>query len=358
MVGLRAVAAALLLWAGSAAVAEEAPQLLLIATGGTIAAVADGRGGYVSGELSAEVLIAAVPELERLARLETVQLVNIGSQDMTPTIWLDLARTIYQARRELPERAIVITHGTDTLEETAFFLDQCCSAGAPIVLTGAARPATAPGADGPANLLDAVRVALDPASHRRGVVAVKAGQVHAARRVSKRRADGVAGFESPTGGPVGRISGGQVRYFGSPDRAARADLNPAPIEALPAVAIVHMHAGAEPALLSMLPELGYRAVVLAGVGNGNASAGMLAGLGELREQGLLVVRSSRSAAGWVSPDIEIDDAGLGFVAAADLSPAKARILTQLLLHFEVEAARHQALFNQVEPIDWRRAAGR
>ncbi|TVR94358.1 MAG: asparaginase [Wenzhouxiangellaceae bacterium] len=339
-------------WLCGSALAEELPAVLMIATGGTIAAVADGQGAYVSGELSPEVLVTAVPALAEMARLETQQLVSIGSQDMTPVIWLQLAKAIYQARQSEPDRAIVITHGTDTLEETAFFLDQLFPTGAPIVLTGAARPATVPGADGPANLLDAVRVALSADSRQRGVLAVKAGQIHAARQVSKRRAEGVAGFESPNGGPLGRISGGQVRFFRAPERLTQADLEPDLIHELPAVAIVHVHAGASSELLSVLPDLGYKAVVLAGVGNGNASAGMLATLGNLREKGLAVVRSSRSAAGWVSANVEIDDVALGFVAAADLPPAKARILLMLLLAFDVEFDRYQALFNQTRPIDW------
>lgn len=337
-----------LLLTATHALAEELPRIAILATGGTIAGV--GRSptdaGYDAGRLSIEALLVTVPQLREIAELRGEQIANVPSQDMTEEIWLALARRVDALLGTDDVDGIVVTHGTDTLEETAFFLDLVIAGPEPVVLTGAARPATALSADGPRNLLDAVRVAAASAARGRGVMVVFAERIHAAREVTKTAAESVVPFESPSSGPIGSIAAGEVRFAAHaaqrPVRPARFALGDA--TALPRVEIVYAHAAMGADLIRAAAAAGARGIVVAGVGNGNMSAAAIAALAAAAEKGVVVVRSSRTGAGAVARNIEIDDDALGFVAAGDLNPQKARVLLQLALIRARDPGRVQALF--------------
>jgi L-asparaginase len=323
-------------WAGQA-MAESAkdakPRIAILATGGTIAgSKADPNTRYRSGTTTVEMLVSAVPSLSNVATIEAEQVSNVGSQDMNEEIWARLAARVAALRARPDVAGIVITHGTDTLEETAMFLDLLFPTGKPIVLTAAMRPSDAVSADGPRNMLEAAIVASSPAAADRGALVVLNDVIHAARRVSKIDTGDINAFASDERGLLGRVDEGKVRFFADPPPARQAVAVPLPIPArLPKVAILYSHAGVDPDLVRVLPSLGYRGIVLAGVGNGNTSKAMLDALAEAARKGMVVVRASRVPAGSVLSDVEVDDKALGFEAALDLNPQKARVALQLRL---------------------------
>ena len=226
-----------------ASASDGLPRILVLATGGTIAGKASGTSaiGYTSGQLTGKDLIAAVPGVEKLAELSTDQVSNIGSQDMNDEVWLKLYNRIKQAFANDEADGIVITHGTDTLEETAFFLEQVLPSDKPVVLVGSMRPSTALSADGPANLYAAVKVATHPDSKGRGVLVVLNDIIHETRDVTKTDTSAVQTFESPNAGPVGYVDPAAVRFL----HAARAYPRPrfrAPTKVpMPRVDIIYSH---------------------------------------------------------------------------------------------------------------------
>ena len=317
------------------------PRVLLLATGGTIAGVASPTSAlnYEAGRVPARDLLRAVPEIQDLAEITPEQVSQIGSQDMTDEIWLRLARRIETAFKERQADAVVITHGTDTLEETAFFLEQVLSSDRPVVLVGAMRPSNARSADGPANLYEAVQVATSPEARGRGVLVVLNDQVFESRQVTKTHTSALQAFEAPGVGPVGTVEPGSVRFL---EPAAP---YPRPRFALPAqgplprVDIVygHSHMTADPIREALAG--GARGLVLAGVGDGNTSKAALEALAEAAARGIPVVRSTRVGSGVTHRNAEVDDDRLGLAASLDLNPQKARILLQLLIQSGVTGPR-------------------
>ena len=315
--------------------------MLLLATGGTIAgtATAGGTTTYQAGRLSAETLVRAVPGLGEVADLRTEQISNIGSQDMSDEVWLQLARRIEKAFADDEADSVVITHGTDTLEETAFFLEQVLSTDRPVVLVGAMRPSTALSADGPANLYQAVQVAADPNAGGWGVLVVLNDLVFKPRNLTKTHTTALQAFQAPLSGPVGTLDSGSLRFLVSHPTQPPSPL-PLPDRApLPRVDIVYSHAGMTAAPIREAVAGGARGLVLAGVGNGNTSQAALEALAQAARSGVLVVRSSRVAAGPTLRNAEVDDDRMGFAASLDLNPAKARILLQLLIQSGVRDIR-------------------
>jgi L-asparaginase len=251
---------------------SDLPQLVVLATGGTIAGAGntpEGRG-YRSAALTIEALLDSLPQARELANLTGEQIAQVGSQDLGPPEWLDLAR---HARRHLEGGAdgIVVTHGTDTLEETAFFLDLVLDQAQPVVVTGAMRPATGLSADGPRNLLDSVRVARDPAARGRGVLVVLDESIHTARGVTKTNTSHVSTFQSPDIGAAGAIVGGRTVFFRhARDRGPRAVPALDDVQGLPRVDVLHACAGMAADQVEASLAAGARGLILAGVGNGNA----------------------------------------------------------------------------------------
>ena len=309
------------------------PKLVVLATGGTIAgegATAEGKS-YRSAALSVAGLLEAVPQASELAHLTGEQIAQVASQDLVPAQWLALARRA-RAHLEAGADGLIVTHGTDTLEETAFFLDLVLNHDAPVVVTGAMRPATGLSADGPRNLLDSVRVARNPDARGRGVLVVLDETVHSAWGVTKTNTSHVSTFQSPDYGAAGAIVGGRpVFYRGQRERKPRAAVTLEGVHDLPRVDVLYACAGMSADLVLASLDAGARGLVLAGVGNGNAPRPVLDALAEAAQQGVPVVRSSRSGSGFVARDVEVDDTALGFVASGSLGPAKSRVLLMTAL---------------------------
>lgn len=324
------------------------PRLRLLATGGTIAGAQTGGDsrGYRAATLSIEALIAAVPQLATLAAIEVEQVAAIGSQDMDDTVWLALA-TRTQVALDAPDIAgVVITHGTDTMEETAFFLNLVLRTTKPVILVGAMRPATAISADGPMNLYNAVAVAAHPAAGGRGVLVVANDEIHFAREIAKTNTTQIGTFDSGHRGLAGLVNAGRLHLYAPPVRrhTGASEFSVAGISTLPRVDIVYAHAGMGRELIDAAVRAGARGLVIAGVGDGNLSAVAVAAATAAVRAGVAVVRSSRTGGGVVERNIEINDDELGFVAADELNPQKARVLLMLGLTRTQEAAELQQLF--------------
>ncbi|MFT7773036.1 asparaginase [Roseateles sp.] len=298
-----------------------ADLIVILGTGGTIAGTAktasDGVG-YTAAQLSVEDLLAAVPALAG-RRLEAHQVAQLDSKDMDFLTWQRLATAVHAQLARPEVRGIVITHGTDTLEETAYFLHRVLAPAKPVVLTAAMRPATALAPDGPQNLFDAVQVAAAPAAA--GVVVALAGRVHDAIQVRKTHSYRVDAFESADGALVARVEEGAVRQIGCWPGGEALGLARVsrPAERWPRVEIVMNHVGASGVVVDALRALGIDGLVAAGTGNGTLSATLEAALREAHMAGVKVWRSTRCDAGPV-----MDLPGL-LPGAGALSPVKARI---------------------------------
>ena len=322
-------------------------KVVILATGGTIA----GRGemgretNYRSGEIGAEELLAGVPGLERLAVPEIHQVANVNSDDISAAHWLELERIIRE-RAEDPEVAgFVITHGTDTLEETAFFLHLTVKTDKPVVLTGSMRPATATSADGPGNLYAAVAAAVSPEAAGRGVLAVFADRIYSAREVQKVSTFALEAFNGRDYGCLGYVL---------EDRAVFVQQNrkPAPEEVfavaglteLPPVAVLYFTVDADPALVLYAAEISC-GLVLAGGGNGNYSLRWKEAVEKLVRRIFPVVRCSRTGNGPITRDDGFDCSG-NVIRGGNLPPAKARILLQLALTQSSSPAELKAAFER------------
>ncbi len=289
----------------------------LLATGGTIAGEADPASGgarYTAGVRPVEALVAAVPGLAAHA-LTAEQVLSLDSKDMTPADWLTILSAARRALGEPATDGLVILHGTDTLEETTWFLHLSLPPGKAVVVTGAMRPADHPAADGPANLLAAVRLAASPAARDKGVLVVMNGTPHGARDVVKARTHGLDAFESAADWTAARPDG----------RFADVDFAP-----LPRVDILPGYAGAPPDLIDASVAGGARGLVLALAGHGSVPASWLPALRRARNDGVAIVRASRCA-GPVIRNANADDDGEGWLTAGSLPPPKARIALMLSL---------------------------
>ncbi len=204
--------------------AQQLPRVIILATGGTIA----GAGtSATEQDIRPEkfllmILIGAIPDVKKIANITGEQISSIGSQDMTIDIWKKLAVRINQIYANKEAEAVVVTHGTDTQEETAYFLDLVVPSEMPVVLTGSMRPATAISADGPKNLYDAITVASDPKTKGRGVLVSFNEGIYDAREVMKLSTTKVEAFGSPNSGPVGQVYDGKVEYYMKADTRSKA----------------------------------------------------------------------------------------------------------------------------------------
>ena len=318
----------------SAPHAVSRPKILLLSLGGTINASATRASRrYVSGRGRLSSLLNSVPELKRLADLRVIGGGRSGSQGITDAAWIKLARRVETARVAGTARGIVIAHGTDTLEETAWFLDLVTTRGAPVVLIGACRPPKALSPDGPRNLRDAVLVAASPASRDRGVLVVMDETIYAAADVAKSHTTAVGAFRATRAGPLGHIEVDGTIHFGRPPDAG----NPAarfPIPSglsLPRVDITYMYAGVTADVVEHAMNVGARGLIVAGVGNGNMPSGVLAAVRKAVRRGICVVRCSRIGSGFVARNVEVSDDLVGTVAGGWHSPVRARVLLQLWL---------------------------
>lgn len=304
------------------------PHIRLLATGGTIAGSAGSAlvRGYRPGQIGVADLLAAADQLGFAAQFDGRDIAALGSQDIGWAQWDALHAAVGEALADPRVDGIIVTHGTDTAEETAFLLDLALPAHKPVVLVGAMRPADAVGSDGMRNLANAVRVASDAHAAGRGVLVVMSDQVFAAQDVRKAATGGAEAFRGFPRGALGNVTPTSLDWFGPPDRIGRAARFAWP-DALPPVAILYAYAGMDESAVDCALAAA-SGLVLAGMGQGNAPAPVLAALAGAA---VPVVRSTRVDQGSVDRNLEVDDDALGFVAARGLGPAKARILLQMLL---------------------------
>ncbi|MBL0714402.1 MAG: type II asparaginase [Desulfosarcina sp.] len=328
---------------------DRKPRVMILATGGTIAGAAETgtQAGYTSGQVSIEAMIAAVPGITAIADVRGAQLANVGSQDMTFAIMITLANRINALLAEGEADGVVVTHGTDTMEETAHFLNLTIKSKKPVVVTGAMRPSTAVSADGPLNLYNAVAVAADPGAAGRGVLVVMNDRIHGAHSLTKTNTTSVETFLSPINGLIGTVIYGQAQYFRRPFRrhTYRSAFSVEGVTALPRVDILYACADMPADLIDCSVARGARGIVIAGDGNGNMNAATLERAARAAAGGVFIVRSSRVPTGKVGRNVEVDDDRLQFIASDELNPAKARILLMLALLKERSLAEIQQLYD-------------
>ncbi|MEX1298058.1 MAG: asparaginase [Desulfotignum sp.] len=324
----------------------------ILATGGTIAGIrrTTVRAGYRAGQMGIQEMIDAVPDLKSLADISGEQIANVGSQDMTFEILIRLACRINDLMKQDDIHGIVVTHGTDTMEETAFFLNLTVNSPKPVVLTGAMRPADAISADGPLNLFNAVAVAADPNARERGVLVVMNDRIHGAHSLTKTNTTSVETFLSPVNGLVGTVNYGKTAYFRFSFRrhtylsefSSRFCQPPHPL--LPRVDIIYACIDMPPDLIDYSLAGGAKGIVIAGDGNGNMNQATIKNAGQKAASGICIVRSSRVPTGTVSRNVEMNDDSLGFIVSDELNPAKARILLMLGLAEKYPRDQIQQLF--------------
>ena len=327
--------ATLFLFLQAGSFAQKLPNIHILATGGTIAGTGTSTTGssYRAGQVAINELISAVPELKEIANITGEQIVKIGSQDMSDEVWLKLAHYLNELLQRKEVDGVVITHGTDTMEETAFFLNLTVKSNKPVVLVGAMRPATSLSADGPLNLYNAVVTAGASESVGRGVMIVMNGSILGAHAATKMNTINVQAFQAPNSGALGYVFNGKVHYNQSTDKlhTLQSVFDVTHLDKLPKVGIVYSYSNVEPEALDALITNSYQGIVHAGVGNGNIHKNLFDKLVNASKQGILVVRSSRVPTGPTTLDAEVDDAKYGFVASQELNPQKARILLMLAL---------------------------
>ena len=335
---------------GLAGAAQAKPAVRILATGGTIAgAQANAQSyGYKSGSFKVEDLISAVPQMKDLAELSGEQVANIGSQDMNDEVWLKLAKRVNALLAQSDVDGVVITHGTDTLEETAFFLDLAVKSEKPVVLVGSMRPATAVSADGPGNLYNAVAVAASPGARGRGVLVALNDEIHAARNVTKTDTTNVDTFKSINRGPTGLVHTGKIAWFEPMDRrhTSKSEFSVEAKTQLPRVDIIYAHANMSPDLIDAAVRDGAKGIVIAGVGDGNMTQPAIEALSRAAKAGVVVVRSTRLAGGLVLRNNEVNDDQMGFVASGEFTAPKARVLLQLGLTKSNDPKQIQRMYNQ------------
>ncbi len=329
--------------------ANALPNIYILATGGTIAGSAETnvQSGYQSGQVGVDVLINAVPQLKEIANVKGEQISNIGSQNMSDEVWLKLAKRCNELLQRDDVDGIVITHGTDTMEETAYFLNLVIKSKKPVVLTCSMRPSTALSADGPLNIYNAVAVAGNKESWDKGVMVVANDQIHSGRAVVKSSTTAVETFISPLVGILGTVNYGTVNYVDTPDKkfTYQSEFDVDNLTSLPRVDIIAIYEDAPGDLIRAAVDFGAKGIVTSGLGNGNMPDACVEALKYARSKGVVVVRGARVLTGFVGRNIELDDNALGFNASYELIPSKARVLLRLGLTKTNDAAIIQEYFD-------------
>ena len=326
------------------------PTVVVLARGGTIAgaAASDVQAGYTSGQVGVEQLLAAVPQTKKLATLRGEQISNIGSQDMNDEVWLKLARRVNLLVAMPDVAGVVITHGTDTIEETAYFLNLVVKSTKPVVLTAAMRPSTALSADGPLNFYNAVAVAANKESAGRGVLVVINDWIHGASSLTKTSTTAVQTFLSPLSGLIGTVAYGDVDWYRGPVGRStnESEFSLDNVTTLPRVDIIMAYENMDGKLIDAAVAAGAKGLVIAGVGNGNMTQAAVAALGAQAKNGIVCVRASRVTIGRVGRNVELDDDKLGLVASLGLNPQKSRVLLRLALTKTNDVKQIQRYFEE------------
>ncbi|MFB3388000.1 type II asparaginase [Flavobacterium sp. LAR06] len=325
----------ILLSVSTGVMAQTKPKVLILATGGTIAgsAASGVQSGYTSGQVTIDAMVNAVPDAMKLADIKGEQISNVGSQDMSFEIMLKVANRINELAGSKDVDGFVITHGTDTMEETAYFLNLVVKTEKPVVLVGSMRPSTAISADGPLNLYNAIAVAADPEAKAHGVLLVMNDWIHSAQSLTKVSTTAVQTFMSPIRGLIGTTSYGVNDFYHYPDQkfGKSSEFDVKGVTTFPRVDIIYADADMKPDLIDASIEKGAKGIVIAGVGNGNMNKASLDACARASKKGIIVVRSTRVATGIVGRNVECNDDELGLIASYGLNPQKSRILLTVAL---------------------------
>nr|WP_202074553.1 type II asparaginase [Parasutterella muris] len=326
------------------------PNVCILATGGTIAGSAASNTqmtGYKAGAIGIQTLLNAVPEIHKVANVQGEQISNIGSESMTHEIWLKLAKRVNELLAKPDVDAVVITHGTDTLEETAYFLNLVTKSDKPVILIGAMHPATAISADGSVNILNAVNLAASKDAKGRGVMIAMNDVINGARDVQKTNTLRVDTFQSPELGYLGYFENGRPVFYKATTRKHTKDteFDVSELKDLPRVDIIYSHVNDDGKMAEAAVANGAKGVVHAGTGNGSIHENAEAALYDAAKKGIVVVRAARVPNG---PTIESTEAWdkAGFVHAGTLNPQKARILLQLGLTKTNDPAKIAEMFGK------------
>src|SRR4051794_33483620 len=315
--------------------AGDLPTVVVLATGGTIAGAAgrDVQAGYSSGQVGVEQLLNAVPQAKKLANMRGEQISNIGSQDMNDEVWIKLATRVNELLAQPDVAGVVITHGTDTIEETAYFLNLVIKSKKPVVLTASMRPSTALSADGPLNFYNAVAVAANKDAVGRGVLVVVNDWIHGASSLTKTSTTAVQTFLSPQSGLIGTVAYGTTEWYRGPvgRNTVNSEFSVDKNTVLPRVDIVMAYENMDGKIIDAAANSGAKGLVIAGVGNGNMTKPAVDALSAESKKGIVCVRASRVTTGEVGRNVEVDDDKNNFVPPLGLNPKKSRVLLRLAL---------------------------
>ena len=340
---------------GAAPSAQPAkPRVYVLSTGGTIAGQGSSStdlSNYKPGSILGEQLVKAVPQIAQIADVRVEQIVNIPSHDITIANWLTLAKRIQRIIADDPGVAgFVITHGTNTLEETAYFLNLTVRSDKPVVLVGSMRPATAISADGPLNLLNAVKTAMSPEARGKGTLIVMNDEIGGARDTTKTNTLRVETFKSPELGLLGYVDEDKVTFLRSSTKrhTANSEFDISSQTQLPKVAVLYSYVEPEPAVIRALVSAGAKGIVFAGTGNGALATAERDAVAEINKMPAasrpVLVRSSRVGNGRVTATAQFDE--LGVIPSDTLNPQKARILLMLALTKTSDAKEIRRIFGE------------
>ncbi|MCO7625767.1 asparaginase [Pseudomonas putida] len=324
-------------------------NVVVLATGGTIAgagASAANSATYQAAKVGIEQLIAGIPELSKLANVRGEQVMQIASESITNDNLLQLGRRVSELADSKDVDGIVITHGTDTLEETAYFLNLVEKTDKPIIVVGSMRPGTAMSADGMLNLYNAVAVASSKEAHGKGVLVTMNDEIQSGRDVSKMINIKTEAFKSPWG-PLGMVVEGKSYWFRLPAKRHTMDseFDIKNIKSLPDVEIAYSYGNVDDTAYKALAQAGAKAIIHAGTGNGSVSSRVVPSLQALRKDGVQIIRSSHAnAGGFVLRNAEQPDDKYDWVVAHDLNPQKARILAMVALTKTNDSKELQRMF--------------
>ncbi len=315
--------------------AQSLPNIVILGTGGTIAgagAAATNTAAYKSAVVPVDAIIEAVPDAKKIANLRGEQVFQIGSESFNDERLIQLGKRVSTLLKQADVNGVVITHGTDTIEETAYFLNLVIKSNKPVVVVGSMRPGTALSADGALNLYNAVVVASSPQSVGKGTLVVMNDEIHSGRDVTKSNTFKVETFKSPYG-PLGYVVEGQPRYYRvlSRPHTVYSGFDIDTINSLPRVGIAYGYGNVDRAAVDALVGSGVQAIIYAATGNGSVSQFMVEPLREARAKGVHIVRASRTGSGVVIRNGEQPDDKYDWIVVDDQNPQKARILMTLAL---------------------------
>lgn len=324
-------------------------NIAILATGGTISGIAANETEtftYTSGTLHVESLIKQIASLQNIANVTGEQIAQVDSCDMTPFIWLKLADRINELLLSTNVDGVVVTHGTDTMEETAYFLNLVIKSEKPLVLVGAMRPANVISADGPMNLYNAVALAVHQEAVGKGVFVTLNDTISCAREVTKTNTVLQDAFKSHESGYLGYIQGGIPHFYRFPIRkhTVQSEFDIRGLIDFPRVDVIYSYVHSDDVLVNAAVSAGAQGLIYAGLGNGGMSAIMKAALINCAKKGVVVIRASRTGSGVVTHNGAVDDDACNFVVADSLNPQKARILLMLALTKTKDLAEIQQMF--------------